>query len=58
MNSIQDIWNYEEFNPIETLGKCISDAIITENIEENEVFEATPASFVTEQNKKLGQNLL
>ena len=58
--SIQDIGNYEEFNPIEMLVKCISEALIRQKneVEENEIYETTPASFVTEQYKKLDQNLL
>ena len=56
--SIQDIGNYEEFNPIETLAKCISESLIRQKTEENEIFEATPVSFTTEQYKMLDMNLL
>ena len=56
--SINDIGENGEFNPIDTLAKCISDALIRENIEDIESFEPTFASFTTDQYTKLDQNLL
>jgi hypothetical protein len=56
--SIKDIGNFEEFNLEETLSKYVSDALIRQKLEENEIFESIPASFVTKQYKKLDKNLL
>jgi len=53
--SIDDI---DKDEPIDTLAECISGSLIRPNIEENEIFEPSPASFTTEQFKKLDQNLL
>ena len=56
--SINDIGKNDEFNPIDTLVKCISEALVRSNIDENEIFDPIPPSFTTDQNSKLDENLL